>query len=112
MTNQSHLIAPPPELVKQWTDMWYATDNKNSFSIYIATAAAQWGADQELEACYTEVTFWGSKGMADRLQATRRPKPPSLKEMALEDLRSIELLHKEHKMVACTFNIRRVLEAL
>ena len=108
--NDKHPITPPTELVEQWYET--ADNVSEDVIIGVANRAAQWGADQELEACYTEVTFWGSKGMADRLQATRRPKPPSLKEVALEDLRSIELLQKEHKMVACTFNIRQALEAL
>ena len=49
-----------------------------------------------------------------RMGAARRPEPEpvALTGWALEDLRSIELLLKEHKMVACTFNIRRALEAL
>ena len=52
MTNQ-HPITPPPELVVQWylgakahpPDQW-VTD--------VATQAAQWGADQELEALPNE----------------------------------------------------------
>jgi hypothetical protein len=40
------------------------------------------------------------------------PEPVPSTPPALEDLRSIELLLKEHKMVACTFNIRRALEDL
>ena len=108
--NDKHPITPPTELVEQWYET--ADNVSEDVIIGVANRAAQWGADQELEACYTEVTFWGSKGMADRLQVTRRPKPPSLKEVALEDLRSIELLQKEHKMVACTFNIRKALEQL
>jgi hypothetical protein len=74
------ITPPPPELVKQWTDMWYATNSNDSFSVYIATVAAQWGADQELEACCAAVSWF----TADILRAARRPKPPSLKEQALE----------------------------
>jgi hypothetical protein len=40
-----------------------------------------------------------------------QPEPTALTGPALEDLRSIELLLEEHEMVACTLNIRRVLEA-
>jgi hypothetical protein len=92
MTSKSSPITPPPELVQQWLcsdDYPWGPLEQTSITITanrlqnIATAAAQWGADQELEACHCEVSFWGSKGMADRLQATRRPKPPSLKEEAL-----------------------------
>ena len=77
MINQQHSITPPPELVKKLQDL----GNLDAIAF-----AYQAGADQELEACHCEVSFWGGKGMADRLQATRRPKPPSLKEQALEAL--------------------------
>jgi hypothetical protein len=45
MTNE-HLITPPPELVHQWVDMLSSRSDQAVF-----TMAAQWGADQELEAC-------------------------------------------------------------
>jgi hypothetical protein len=45
MTNQ-HPITPPPELVHQWVDMLSSRSDQAVF-----TMAAQWGADQELEAC-------------------------------------------------------------
>ena len=77
MTNQQHSITPPPELVKKLQDL----GNLDAIAL-----AYQAGADQELEACHCEVSFWVGKSMADRLQATRRPKPPSLKEQALEAL--------------------------
>jgi hypothetical protein len=43
-----HPITPPPELVEQWieADHWEGT-----YEMDIATKAARWGADQELEAC-------------------------------------------------------------
>ena len=85
-------------------------------------AELQQRADQELETILEMVGF-GQQSLPEEdryldgltvasIRAARRPKPPSLKEVALEDLRSIELLHKEHKMAACTFNIRRALEVL
>jgi hypothetical protein len=43
--------------------------------------------------------------------ALAQPELTALTGPALEDLRSIELLLEEHEMVACTLNIRRVLEA-
>ena len=48
MTNQ-HPITPPWELVQQWD-----RDAEHQFAphhVYMARCAAQWGADQELEAC-------------------------------------------------------------
>ena len=49
----------------------------------IATQAARWGADQELEACCHLLRQQGFD-VVDDLRAARRPKPLSLKEQALE----------------------------
>ena len=74
-----HPITPPLELKKQWMGLalsWQETLN----------IAAQWGADQELEACCKWLA-WESPTTAEwvnRLRAARRPKPPSLKDQALE----------------------------
>jgi hypothetical protein len=84
-----HPITPPIELVQQWflgakampVDQW-VTD--------VATQAAQWGADQELEACceyLVRCAQWEPEDVDD-LRTTRQPKPQSLKEMALEALTS------------------------
>jgi hypothetical protein len=84
MTNQ-HPITPPPELVKQWIENWYRSKVKHTeIYSFLAACGAQWGADQELEACCHEVQNMYSGG--SRLRAARRPKPPSLKEQALEEL--------------------------
>jgi hypothetical protein len=64
-----------------------------NFEQRICTAAAQWGADQELEACceyLVRCAQWEFEDVAE-LCAARRPKQPSLKEQALEAAR-IELL--------------------
>jgi hypothetical protein len=103
-------ITPPPELVGQWYDC--ATAVGPDYLQEIADRAAQWGADAELEACcewlnYEDRGFWGCK-----LRAARRPKPPSLKEQALEIVRgtpvnSAGLYSYEHVEI-----IRRALEQL
>jgi hypothetical protein len=51
----------------------------------IATAAAQWGADQELEACckWMKGYFLTGSLSCNQLRTARRPKPPTLKEKAL-----------------------------
>jgi len=80
MTDLYSSVVPPAVLQKLRstapTSGWHR-------DAWIAEQAAQYGADQELEACCVEVSFWGSKGMAKKLRAARRPKPPSLKEQAL-----------------------------
>lgn len=113
MTTTNSFV-PPPELVDQWhveavkgfrTNEVYAQD--------IATQAAQWGSDQELEACceWLRDFHQGKRpGGTENLRRSRRPKPPSLKEQALSALNVIE-----DKMLGPTTEeklIRRALEAL
>jgi hypothetical protein len=83
MTDQQHPITPSPEFVEQWYD---AIDNQSaSWKQQLATRAAQWGADQELEACCEHIGDWFATPEYRRaeLRAARRPKPPSLKQQAL-----------------------------
>jgi hypothetical protein len=84
----THPITPPPELVQQW---YNASPHANEDSLQdVANAAAQWGANQELEACCEWLKLEGHEHEHEALLAARRPKPPSLKEQALEAAR-IEL---------------------
>ena len=80
MTDQ-HPITPPPELVEQWVENAIGPD----YEQVIATQAARWGADMELEACCEWVVNTHAYDMTPgALRTARRPKPPSLKEQALE----------------------------
>ncbi len=81
MTDQQNSIIPPLELVHQWADMLSSRSDHAVFSI-----AAQWGADQELDACVELTRDNDGYDAALGLRATRRPKPLSLKEQALEAL--------------------------
>jgi len=88
MTNQQHPLTPPSELVQQWLGEFFGCTVSGELSHserFLATRAAQWGADQELEACCEWLPDVGE--MRAMLRAARRPKPPSLKEQALEALR-------------------------
>ena len=86
----------------------------------VAAKAAQWGADQEMEACcqalydrYDSVrcaTGFPGSDMSDWLRAARRPKPLSLKEQALKILSETELRHEW--TMADEDIIRRALEQL
>jgi hypothetical protein len=90
MTND-HPITPPPELVQQWVDAYFGGKiSQSNFHLDLATRAAQWGADQELEACCELTRDNDGYDAALALRAARRPKSPSLKEQALEAAR-IEL---------------------
>ena len=111
MTDQNP-ITPPPELVQKWADMLASRSDQAVF-----TMAAQWGADQELEACYKWVVRdWTDIQSADMLLAARRPKPPSLKEQALEALREAAYMADDAPPQGICSDqidvIRRALEAL
>ena len=105
---KEHPIQPSPELVSQWflgakampVDQW-VTD--------VATKAAQWGANQELEACCEWLDERTVLNGSTALRTTRRPKPPSLKEQALEVVTGLEKRWDLQCDLAC---LRRALEAL
>jgi protein-tyrosine phosphatase len=106
---QQHPITPPPELVEQWQDESPERQIADHIQ-YLATRAAQWGADQELEACCEWVkskqTYWAH----DELRADRRPQPPSLNQLAMQMLSTIE--RDAHYLPEITDTIRRALEQL
>lgn len=82
---QEHPITPPLELIREWAlnhDYTYA----NELWDHIATQAARWGADQELEACCADIHTLYGKLRAKQFRATRRPKILSKKERALDSL--------------------------
>lgn len=108
-------ITPPPELVVAWADTIYQqTENDDQRDLYVATRAAQWGADQELEACCEWLQDPDLNVDTYKLRAARRPKPLSLKEQALGALGRFNT--NDHwapsEMVADFDTIRRALEAL
>jgi len=85
-------ITPPPELVDQWRNLPEYTDGRRKIIMVtvsreklldIATQAARWGANQELEACCAHIHTIHGKDRADWLRFMRRPKPPSLAEESL-----------------------------
>jgi hypothetical protein len=105
MTDQ-HPITPPRELVEQWEEQWCDMPViRPSINSYMATQAAQWGADLELEACCEWLAYHAAWSFA--LRAARRPKPPSLAKRALHILGT-------HGDLSCAEHdtIRRALEAL
>jgi predicted GNAT family N-acyltransferase len=112
---QQHPITPPPELVQQWIN-----EEDGLSAEHIATRAAQWGADQELEACLRLVEIDAGEDAYDfarYIRAARRPKPQSLKEQAMQALCRFMASegHEDctEEEVADDFTtIRRALEAL
>jgi len=113
MTNQ-HPITPPPELVQQWWEEadQYKADPKTYFD-HVATQAARWGADQELDACCTWLSDHGYIAADPEIRAARRPKPPTLKEQAFTALHAIATgandIREQHQDLD---TIRKALEQL
>ena len=108
---QEHPIRPPHELVQQWVSLACENEGYETWQD-LATQAARWGADTELDACcecINDLAHGADVILAD-LRAARRPKPLSLKEQALAALNVIE-----DKMLGPTTEeklIRKALEAL
>ena len=110
MTDQQHPINPPSlAIVKKWI-----INNGLTVSIAeasaIASLASRLGADQELEACCEWVynSEYCQPHTVLHLRAARRPKPPSLKEQALERLSNLESDEPGYDLGV----IRRALEQL
>ena len=109
MTNQQHLITPPLKMVEQWADMLSSRSDHAVFSL-----AAQWGADQELEACceWAKQFNYDDECYEDKLRNARRPKPPSLKKKALLQLDTLNADLAMHDRGCNLSQIRRALESL
>ena len=99
MTDQHPTIVPPLELKRQWIENNPETA-AYACEIWLIDRAAQWGyeqrgevneaelqqaRDEELEACCELLKQKGVPAWS-LLRSHRRPKPPSLKEQALEAL--------------------------
>ena len=109
---QEHLITPSPKLVEQWLDEWHNAKVKHTGHLdYIAIQAANWGSNQELEACCDVLKDWGSCLSPD-LHDARRPKPPSLKEKALLQLDTLNADLGMHGLGCDLSQIRRAIESL
>jgi hypothetical protein len=113
MTDQSSPITPPTELRDHWRkeapayrDFGIGREN------WLMNRAAQWGADQELEACCKIMEDNKDYVCGGVLRAIRRPKPPSLKEQALLQLDTLNADLAMHGRGCDLSQIRRALEAL
>ena len=115
----THPLIPPPELVQQWLAEFYGTPvAPGEASTDIAIRAAQYGADQELEACceWLDRNNQWAKVDLDELRDGRRPKPMSLKKQALQALsEAVKMADDVPPEGICSDQadiIRRALEAL
>jgi hypothetical protein len=76
---ENHPITPPSELLQLWFEQHHDYD-KGINELLIE--AAQYGADQELQACCEWLSV-PCPSYGRELRNARRPKPPSLKQQAL-----------------------------
>ena len=112
MTNQQHPITPPEELVLAWASLVEPHGIADVFA-----SIAQWGADQELKACcewikdYPWAEHVNRHLLIEVFRSARRPKPPSLKDEALEWLTTVEPILKMQG-IDPNNTIRRALEQL
>lgn len=99
-----HPITPPEEMCAHLLG-----SGKTFYEMLIE--AARWGADTELEACCHEVQNMYSGG--SRLRASRRPKPPTLKQQALEEMRALVSYMEGKGEIAVNFDaIRQAIDSL
>ena len=116
-------ITPPPELVEQWVQATESNDCigafPTNFEKRICTAAARWGADQQLELDARWLdhnalneTHLKITPIGDVLKEAMRPKPPSLKEQALTALSEADQGLNEFEWQQRSDTIRRALEQL
>ena len=110
-----HSITPPPELVEQWIksarykDFMPYPEGYEQYEQRLTTIAAQWGADQELEACCEWQNTFNYPNAGNLLRTARRSKMLSLKERALQAWAAVETGTDDQTSMAV---IRRALEAL
>jgi hypothetical protein len=126
MTDQQHPITPSFELMDKWwrkacRDPYYGGKLILPKTLkVIATQAARWGANEELEACLMEIRDGAGRiyidetklrvCLADDIWTARRPKPPTLNSIALQMLGTIE--RDAHYLPEITDTIRKALEQL
>ena len=113
-----HPIAPPPELFAEWlaeAKRLHPGESTGFIAGEVAQLAYRAGADLELAACCVWLewqTFCNHRDLIPSLRAARRPKPPSLKEQALDALAHIATGPNPTAFLDCQDIIRRALEQL
>ena len=110
---RSSEIQLPTELLAEWLQQACECSPHDhspaAIGGFMAYKAAQWGADQELEALLVWLRVKGFNNLASDLLAARRPGPPSMNEQALYEL---DAAYDSGKIDDTTYDtIRRALEA-
>jgi len=103
-------IYPPDHLLRKWEQLIIDEGENVDVVLYEAFQA---GADQELEACCEILRGeFNYHHLVEPLRAARRPKPPSLKEQALQALDLLKVDASTHGLGFNSSAIRRALESL
>lgn len=91
MNNEKHPITPPQELIDRLRNEAWHTMYSNAVEreINLIRAAYQAGTDYQLEECIRWMIKSGYWGAISMLRSAMRPKPPNLKQQALEALDSL-----------------------
>ena len=115
MTEQ--IPTPTPEQVQQWLNHLAGDTRRRTLTtddFLLAACAAEWGANQELEACceWLKAKEWIHPEFSDELRAARRPEPPSLKAQALALIDECTDPHGDYLDDNALTIIRRAIEAL
>jgi len=124
MTDNNHPITPPIELLRRLREEAPKCPDQGVITLeewvarevarqeWIATQAARWGADQELEACCELASQFNYDDYRyqDELRAARRPKPKSQAEKALASLDGVALPEEAWQAVSAALERLRELE--
>jgi hypothetical protein len=92
-----HPVKVTPELFAELRAMTVPEGHAKpeTVALLVADKAAQWGADQELEACcewldiHKHTGFHPADSRVAAMRYARRPKPPSFKEQALKARKNV-----------------------
>jgi len=108
-----HPMQPTEQQIREWARFYGADLASTPEDLWrrIANSAYAAGADAELEACVEWASSWNVEGWSygESLRSARRPKPPNLKQQALEALDAIAHNNGTNEDEDA---IRRALEAL
>jgi hypothetical protein len=105
-------VHPPHQLIQKWWNEWTDSYPTDSSVDYIAHRAAQWAADEAIQACCKFIDERGYSRLCSELEESSQPKPPSLKQQAIKQLDRLTADLEFHNENYDDSTIRRALEAL
>jgi hypothetical protein len=109
---------PPDELIEEWKEQYSRIRYSDQYPIgacskFIAHRTATWAANEQLRLCVQWLDGDGFPNLANRIQRDMRPKPPSPKQQALEELEMMQdELHAKTGSGFATPALDRILESL